>query len=68
MLCIKEISFSDYLFSFTLSIPPLGIYYVRHSQLNEGLLLGTYLDEMPIGVAIVVGIGEKRCCLIQIKK
>ena len=52
MLCIKEITFCDYFYGFTLSLPPLGIYYVRHSQIKEGLLLGAYLDEMPIGIAI----------------
>ena len=53
MLCIKEISSYDYLFGFTLSIPPLGIYSVRHSLINKGFLLGAYLDEKPVGIAVV---------------
>jgi GNAT superfamily N-acetyltransferase len=52
MFYIKEITFCDYISSFTLSIPPLGIYSVRHSLINEGLLLGAYFDGTPIGIAV----------------
>jgi len=49
---IKEISFYDYLFHFALSLPPLGVYAVRHSQLQDGFLLGAFSGEVPIGIAV----------------
>lgn len=53
MLCIKEITFYDYLFNFTVKLPPLGLYNVRHSQINEGVILGAFVDERLAGIAVI---------------
>jgi GNAT superfamily N-acetyltransferase len=52
MLQIKDLTFFDYLFHFPLSLPPLGIYAVRHSQLQDGFLMGAFSGGVPIGIAV----------------
>lgn len=52
MLCIKEISYWDYLTGFPLDLPTLGKYFVRQSQINGGLLLAVYIDDRPVGIAV----------------
>lgn len=50
---LKQISYSDYLLGSTLPLPPLGAYYVRHSLTEDGILLGAYLAEEPVGIAVI---------------
>lgn len=51
--CIKEMPYYDYLLGNELYFSTLADYFIRHSMSNDGVLLGAYINEAPVGIAVM---------------
>lgn len=66
--CIKEIPDNDDFLCFELFLPALGAYHVRHSRSRDGIILGAYVEDRIIGVAVLDIIPEPRLTYVFVEE